>query len=257
MRCAGVAKSPPEISCMDPPATNLTPDNLRVHVIHYTRLTERRQHMEQVLREHELDRFPVSWVTAHDREEVLAGGTYERGEWGDPQVIAAGSVSLILKHLEVYRAVVVEPNAWHLILEDDVLIHPGFLPALERCLAELPADWDLCFVGQGCDLHVPWWLRRTGRRVYWRGWKRGLLWGGGGCSRCTEAYLIHPRCAERILGSQFARPPFDRPIDWHLNAAGAALQIHSYWAEPPLVTQGAFESWMKDPHLNPAVKHHF
>ena len=235
-----------------PQTTRLTPDNLHVHVIHYTRLMERRAHMERALREHGLDPFPVRWMTAHDREEVLAGGAYERGDWGDPQVIAAGSVSLILKHLAVYREVVAQPHTWHLILEDDVLIRPGFLPALENSLAELPKQWDLCFVGLGCDLHVPWWLRRAGRRIYRRGWRRGLLWGGGGCSRCTEAYLIHPRCAERILASRFAQPPFDRAIDWHLNAAGAALHIQSYWAEPPLVTQGAFESWMKDPHLNPA-----
>ncbi len=230
----------------------LNPENLRVHVIHYTKFTERRGHMERVLRENGLDRFPVRWMAAHDREEVLAGGAYERGEFGDPKVISAGSVSLILKHLEVYRAVVTEPECWHLILEDDVLIQPGFVGALEDCMSELPAaEWDLCFVGLGCDLHVPWWKRRPGKRVYLRGWKRGLLWGGGGCSRCTEAYLIHPRCAERVLGSRFAHPPFSRAIDWHLNAAGMELQIHSYWAEPPLVTQGAFESWMKDTTLNP------
>jgi len=241
---------------MDNTVTSLTPNNLRVHVIHYTRLTERRAHMEQTLREHGLNRFPVSWVTAHDREEVLAGGAYERAEWGNPKLIAASAVSVILKHLAVYRAVVAEPQAWHLILEDDVLIRPGFLPALADCLTELPKEWDLFFVGLGCDLHVPWWLRRAGRRIYWRGWKRGLLWGGGGCSRCMEAYLIHPRCAERLLSSRFAHPPFNRPIDWHLNEAGTALQIHTYWAEPPLVTQGAFESWTKDRSLNPDRNHH-
>ena len=233
----------------------LTTDNLRVHVIHYTRLTERRTHMDQMLREHGLDRFPVRWMTQHDREEVLEGGAYERGEWGDPRRIAAGSVSLILKHLAVYRAVAAEPQAWHLILEDDVLMRAGFLPALEGCLSELPSDWDLLFVGLGCDLHVPWWKRRPGKHIHWRGWRRGLLWGGGGCSRCTEAYLIHPRCAERVLAGQFAHPPFNRPIDWHLNEAGQALRLHSYWAEPPLVTQGAFESWMKDRKLNPDNTH--
>ncbi|WP_377166977.1 glycosyltransferase family 25 protein [Prosthecobacter fluviatilis] len=236
---------------MEKAAVAFNSENLQIHVIHYTRLTERRAHMERALREHGLNRFPVHWMTAHDREEVLEGGAYERGEWGDPKAIAAGSISLILKHLEVYRAVVANPHAWHLILEDDVLIRPGFLPALSACLAALPTTWELCFVGLGCNLHVPWWLRRPEKHIYWRGWKRGFLWGGGGCSRCTEAYLIHPRYAERILASRFAAPPFDRPIDWHLNAAGNAFKVQSYWAEPPLITQGAFESWMNDKHLNP------
>lgn len=236
------------------PPVVLTPENLRVHVAHYTPLTDRRGHMERVMREHGLDRFPVAWMTEHDREKVLAGGAYERGEWGDPAKIAATSVSLVLKHLAIWRAVVAEPKVWHLILEDDLIISPGFLPALQSCLGELPADWDLFFVGLGCDLHVPWWKRKQGQRVYWRGWKPGWLWGGGGCSRCTEAYLLHPRFAQRLLESPFSRPPFDCPIDWLLNKAGRHLKTKSYWAEPALITQGAFESWTKDPKLNPVLQ---
>jgi hypothetical protein len=79
------------------------------------------------------------------------------------------------------------------------------------------------------------------------------MWGGGGCSRCTEAYLIHPAFARRLLDSHWSKPPFDRPIDWLLNGAGVEFKARSYWAEPPLVTQGAFESWTKDRNLNPKL----
>jgi GR25 family glycosyltransferase involved in LPS biosynthesis len=153
-----------------------------------------------------------------------------------------------LKHVAAWRAVVSEGTGWHLILEDDVLVASGagFLREMADVLSELPiGGWDLLFVGLGCDLHVPWWKRSGRKRVYFRGWRRGWLWGGGGCSRCTEAYLIHPEFAAKLLVSRFVKPPFERPIDWLLNAAGESLKARSYWAEPPLVTQGAFESWMK------------
>jgi hypothetical protein len=206
--------------------------------------------MEQELLRRGLDKLPHHWVLEHDREAILPA--YERGELGNTADIAASSVSLILKHLAVYREVVAEPQKLHLILEDDVRLQEGFLPALEQVLLELPEQWDLFFLGLGCDLHVPWWHRRPGRRVYYRGYKKGFLWGGGGCSRCTEGYLIHPDFAHRLLESDFAQPPFSCPIDWHLNAAGAVLKARSYWAQPPLLVQGVFESWRKNPLLNPA-----
>jgi hypothetical protein len=162
----------------------LRPANLRIWVVHYTPFTERRAHMEALLREHGLDGFPVTWVLQHDREELLEA--WQRGEWGDPSQIAASSVSLILKHLEVYRQVARMPECLHLILEDDVLIpRPGVLADLEHCLKELPEDWELLFIGEGCHLHVPWWRRRPGKKVYFRGWKPWWR-AGGGTSRCTE-----------------------------------------------------------------------
>ena len=227
----------------------LTRETLQVQVIHYTKLVERKAHMERVLTETGLDQCRVRWVTEGDQEVVRQGGQYERGEWGDPGRIAAGSISLILKHIAAWQTVASREDSWHLILEDDVLVPSGaaFIQELQEVVNELPTDkWDLLFVGLGCHLHVPWWKQRVGKRVYFRGWQRGWLWGGGGCSRCTEAYLIHPAFASKLLATRFVKPPFDRPIDWLLNEVGADLKARSFWAEPPLVTQGAFESWTKE-----------
>lgn len=230
-----------------PTRIDLTQEDLRVQVIHYTRLAERRPHMERILAETGLKDFPVRWVTEWDQQAVLAEGAFNSGMWGDPSQIKAGSVSLILKHVEAWRAVVAAPKAWHLILEDDLLVPnaPEFLNDLNGVLNELEGkEWDLFFIGLGCELHVPRWKRRRGKRVYWRGWRRGWIWGGGGCSRCTEAYLIHPDFARRLLDSNYSKPPFKRAIDWLLNEAGVGLKARSYWAEPALITQGAFPTWL-------------
>ncbi len=229
----------------------LTKDNLRVYVVHYTRFTERREHMEHLLKEHGLDEFPVRWISEYDREELLKD--FEEGKLGDPKKIAAASISLIKKHLLVYKLAAQEPNCWHLVLEDDVLVQPGFLPALARCLADLPEAWEMFFIGEGCTLHIPWWRRRSGKRVYFRGWKPWWR-AGGGTSRCTEAYLVNPVFAARLLETSFTKPPFASPIDWLLAEAGYEMHIRSYWAEPPLISQGAFESWTKNPLINTLIE---
>lgn len=222
-------------------------EGLTIYVIHYTRFTERRAHMEALLRNSGLDQFPIRWVTEHDREELL--NSHAEGKWCDPGKLAAGSVSLILKHLLAYQLITVKPQGWHLILEDDILIQPESLKKMYAMVQKLPSNWELFFIGLGCQLHVPWWKRRPGKEVYFRGWKKWWR-GGGGCSRCTEAYFINPTFANRLLASRFAHPPFDTAIDWLLNKAGWEMRIHSYWAEPPVITQGAFVSWTKDPSVN-------
>lgn len=227
-------------------------ENLRVYVIHYTPFVERRAHMETILRAHGLDRFRVRWISEHDREEILED--YQAGKYGDPTKIAASSVSLILKHLAVYQMAAADPEGLHLVLEDDILVKPGLLDSMDARLQELPEDWELFFIGEGCNLHVPWWRRRAGKRVYFRGWKPWIR-GGAGTSRCTEAYFVRPDFARRFLASKFAKWPWgDTAIDWLLAEAGHDLHIRSYWAEPPLITQGAFASWQLDPKLNPSAR---
>lgn len=239
----------------------LTPETLRVRVIHYTRFVERRTHMEKVLAEHGLDRFEPCWILEHDREEVpelaawVAGPGAEGGKrriWG---ALNAGHVSVIRKHLAALRMAAEDSGApWHLVLEDDVILEEDFLPKLGRMLAGLPEDWEIVFVGDGCKLHVPWWRRWLAPRAereagaYFRGW-RARWWGGGGMSRCAAGYVVRPESARRFLSSGQAHPPFEAPIDWLMNLAGAELRFRSYWAEPPLVRQDVFGSWTRYPGL--------
>lgn len=234
------------------PLGKLTESTLNVHLIHYTPLAERRAHMERVLTEAGVDCFPMRWVTEHDREEIEA--RHGAGAFGDPKFFGASFVSVILKHLDAFQRVAESTVPFHLVLEDDVFIEGRWKGKLERMLWAMPEDWEILFVGDGCDLHIPFWRRiLTGGRlrsggVYFRGWER-RWWGGGGISRCGAGYVIRPESARRFLRSEHAWPPFEVPIDWLMNRVGAALKFRSYWAEPPLVRQGAFESWTKDERL--------
>ena len=229
-----------------PSGSLLTPERFWVHLIHYTPLVERRAHLEVELREAGVDRFPMRWVTEHDREEIEE--RHAAGAFGDPKVFGASFVSVILKHLDAFQFAAASEVPYHLVLEDDVFIDRDWLGKLELMLEAMPEDWEILFVGDGCDLHIPFWRRRRGKTVYFRG-HGATWWGGGGISRCGAGYVIRPESARRFLMSCHARPPFSVPIDWLMNRVGAELEVRSYWAEPPFVRQGAFESWTKDERL--------
>lgn len=223
------------------------PDNLRVHVAHYTRFVERRIHLENQLALSGLVAFEPGWIEEFDREEILT--EYEKGVYGNPSVINASVVSVILKHLRAFKAAAESEVPYHLVLEDDVVIPRDFLGSLMVSLRQMPDDWEILFVGDGCNLRIPFWRRRTGKDVYFRGWKK-TWWGGAGTARCAAAYVIRPGFARRFLENPKSRPPFgDTAIDWLMAEVGYELKIRSYWSEPPLIRQGAFESWTKDKRL--------
>lgn len=223
---------------------------LQIYAVHYTPFVERRAHLERELQIHGLDRFPVRWITEFDREAILE--QHARGAYGDPVAFPASFVSVILKHLAAFRMAAESEHPWHLILEDDILIQPDFLGRLHRSFAELPDDWEILFVGDGSNLHVPFWRRVPWRSVQYRGYNR-TWWGGGGMSRCAAAYVIRPESARRFLTSRHASPPFHTAIDWLMNLAGQDLKFRSWWSEPPLIRQGAFPSWTLDKNLNPGA----
>jgi len=229
-----------------PVPVTLTPAELRVWVVHYSPFVERRAHLEGELEASGFGKYEPVWLLEHDREVLppervknLIGGS-----------LNVGHVSVILKHLEAVQAAAASEEPFHLILEDDVRIHRAWEARLAGILAALPEDWEILFIGDGCNLHVPWWRRiLTGKRlreagVFFRGW-RAAWWGGGGMSRCAAGYVIRPESARRFLKSSHIHPPFEVAIDWMMNRVGEELKFRSYWAEPPLVTQGAFESWTK------------
>lgn len=225
----------------------LTPENLSIYIIHYSPFKGRRNHMEKAISEHGLGHFPVRWITEYDREDIAEA--HRQGTYCDPGILNASHISVILKHFECYKTISGNPSPYHLILEDDVFLTSGFIDRLSVVLRELPLDWKMFFVGGGHNLHIPFWQRRPGQRVYPRE-PRAVPFAGAGISRCAEAYLINPNFASTFLKSHKATPPFTRSIDWIINEVGEELKISSHWAEPPLARQGAFESWTKNPSLN-------
>ena len=147
-------------------------------------------------------------------------------------------ISLFLKHIYVYHQIASRYEE-ALILEDDAILAPNFLPTLNTYRQQLPSDYNLLFIGDGCDLHVPKESQTPGQHIYERG-VDPLPWGGNGASKCTDSYIINRACARQFTEHfTLAKQKTPYQIDHWINETSRILKPKVFWAEPTIVTQGS------------------
>jgi len=112
--------------------------------------------------------------------------------------------------------------------------------SLSKYLTQLPEDYDMLFIGDGCNFHIE--PHRLDPEIYI--YERGVQpadWGGNGATRCSDSYIISKKCAikfaERL--SNLKTKIEECGIDWWLNNNARYCQLKVYWAEPTIVTQGS------------------
>jgi GR25 family glycosyltransferase involved in LPS biosynthesis len=197
---------------------------MKTYIIHYTPLKDRRAHMEQLLGEAWILENP-EFIVAADREALTEA---DLAHFGGNQLKSADK-SLILKHIAAWKKI----EAISLIFEDDVILAPHFSDTLSKYVAALPSDFDLLFIGSGCGLHIP---GVTTENVYPK-CLEPTTWGGDGATRCTDSYVISPKCAA-LFAADIERP-ITKPIDFYMNDLCRKYKCKVFWAEPTIVTQGS------------------
>jgi len=207
---------------------------MRVFVVHYRKLVDRRESMERQLRAQSVAADDVEYVDI-DRDELARHDVTRFG----PEIGAAQRANF-LSHIYAFERIAADGEG--LILEDDALLDPDFASGLEMYRTQLPPDYDMLFVGSGCNLHIPSsdLLDSGAPAVYHKGLEP-TTWGGDGATRCTDSYLVSPKCARALLDFWRRAPPGSvrLPIDWWLNIAARATQAVVLWAEPTIVRQGS------------------
>ena len=203
---------------------------MKIFVLHYSKLVDRKAYiLEQFRRENITD---YEFIEKYDREDLQNS---DKALFDT--CVKESMMSLMNKHFYTYR-LVAENYENALILEDDVVISPNFSNILNHYMTQLPGDYDMLFLGDGCNLHIERHKLIENKNVY----EKCLYptrWGGDGASRCTDSYVISKKCAitmcEYIANLQ---QKITLPSDWWLNVAARANNLKVYWAEPTIVTQG-------------------
>jgi len=197
---------------------------LPIYVIHAGFMAERRQSITDQLGRAGL---PFEFVLGNDP------GAF------DPEMVetyidpasrqSVGVHSCLLKHLSAYETILARKQEEALILEDDVLLEPGFRDRLEAVRREARGLAQPCSLQLGAanNRYTPPGQLRPGQLLY-----------PARRVRATEAYIIGWREAELYLKAVAARPTRN-PIDLVLNRLHRLLGIAVYWAEPPLLFQGS------------------
>jgi len=146
-------------------------------------------------------------------------------------------IAISLSHFYAYKQI---SDKYYngLIFEDDVILSENFTDILNKYITQLPEDYDMLFIGDGCNLHIEKHKLIPNKNIY----EKCLYptgWGGNGATRCTDSYIITKACASKLC--EYINNLEDKiklPIDWWLNVAARDNNFKVYWSEPTIVCQG-------------------
>lgn len=213
---------------------------MKIFVLHYTKLVDRKKHIINQFKKQNI--VDYEFVEKYDREDLSASA----------RVLFIPSfkesmISLMIKHFSVYKDIASKYDS-ALILEDDVILSSNFTEILDKYVNQLPKDYDMLFIGDGCKLHIEKHKLNPSINIY----EKCLYptsWGGDGASRCSDSYIVSKKCAiklcEYLNNLKFK---INLPSDWWLNVAARDNNLKVYWAEPTIVTQGTQNGLFKSSH---------
>ena len=231
-----------------------------IYILHYTPLVKRKKHIEKEIK---IYNYKPIFIETFNREELLLKDL----KFFDTDKLKLSMISLINKHIEAWKQISNYENndkdcnnKFGLIFEDDVILLDNFDDKLQNYIKQLPQDFDMLFIGDGCNLHIPESIikhtinENNGNIV--NVFKKGNYpskWGGDGATRCSDSYLISKNCCNKILelmkGYKDNKIIINLPIDWLMNKFCRDLDLNVYWAEQTLTTQGTENGLFKSSHI--------
>lgn len=221
-------------------------DKYNIYIVHYDKLFERKKELIEQFKINEIDENKYEFITEYKRENLLQ----EDLNIFDIKKLRAGTIAITLTHLLAYVKLIVSDKGICLILEDDVILDFKFKIKLEKYLRELPQNWDILFIGDGCNLHIQKEVieKNPNKHIFLK-CNEPTDWGGNGATRCTDSYIINKRAAVKIIEYvKKLNSPIYLPVDWWLNEVIRDLNLIVYWAEPTIVTQGTQNGKYKTSH---------
>ena len=213
---------------------------MKIFVVHYNKLVERKKNIMNNLKVNNLE---AEFVEQYDRDTLK---DYDKKIFKN---VDLSSMAISLSHLYCYKEIA-EKYDYGLIFEDDAIFDNNFSKTLNKYLLQLPKDWDMLFIGNGCNLHIHNSRIRDGKYIY-----KKLI---NPATRCTDSYLINKSCASKIIdninkyyynSSGVKGLKIDCNIDWWLNKVIRNNKFNIYWAEPTIVEQGTQNGLYESSHL--------
>lgn len=202
---------------------------MKIFVLHCSKLVERKKH---IIEQFSNQNIPFEFIENYDKDDIESESRFYSKEY------KRSTMSLHLKHLHVYK-LLSQCTEDALVFEDDIILCDNFMETLNKYLTQLPADYDMLFLGNGCNLHIEKDKLVQDKFIY----EKCLYptsWGGNGASRCSDSYLISNACAKKMFGYiKKLKSPIKLPIDWWINDVARNINLKVYWAEPTIVTQGS------------------
>jgi glycosyl transferase family 25 len=213
--------------------TLFKPITFKIFVVHYKKLIERKQYILEQFKRHNISDYEFIEI---DRDELI-----EQNISMFKTNYSTSQIAIALSHFYAYKQI--SNNYEHgLIFEDDVILADNFTTIFNNYLKQLPNNYDMLFIGDGCNLHIDELITKKNiykKEVYPKNWNGREINPYEGCTRCTDSYLISKTCAKQLCHYiDSLNYKINIPVDWWLNVASRDNMFKVYWAEPTIVTQG-------------------
>lgn len=194
---------------------------MKIYIVHYDKLIERKKNMIEQLNKYNFD---YEFISNYGKENLTQNDKKKFKNLSD------GEISVCLHHIECFKKIFdSEEYDYALIFEDDVILDEHFDSYLNKYINDLPENWDMLFIGDGCNMHINSELLVKDKFIY----KHNT-------TRCLDSYLITKKCCKIILEKmQQQNYTIIKPADHWLNHVIRNNNFSIYWAEPTIVTQGS------------------
>jgi GR25 family glycosyltransferase involved in LPS biosynthesis len=212
---------------------------MKIFIIHYKKLVDRKIFI--------LNQFKKYNITNYEFIEIDRDELYEQNISIFQENYCKSQIAISLSHFYAYKQISENYDSG-LIFEDDIILSDNFLNIFNNYITQLPENFDMLFIGDGCNFHIQKNKLIQNSNIYEK-CLYPTTWGGGGATRCTDSYLVNKKCA-KILCEYINNLSYkiNLPIDWWLNIAARDNIFKVYWAEPTIVTQGTQNGVFKTSH---------
>lgn len=212
---------------------------IKIFVIHYSKLINRKKHI--------ITQFTKQNITNYEFIEIDRDELYKYNIDMFQDNYSKSQIAISLSHFYAYKQIS-EKYEKALIFEDDVILCNNFTQVLTNYMSQLPTNFDMLFIGNGCNLHIEKNKLIPNTFVY----QKGLYptsWGGDGVSRCTDSYIVSKKCAGALCKYiNTLKYKINKPIDFWQNISARDNHFLVYWAEPTIVRQGTQYGLFKSSH---------
>jgi GR25 family glycosyltransferase involved in LPS biosynthesis len=211
---------------------------MKILIIHYDKLLERKKHMLEQLDKAELNDF--EFVSNHGKDKLTPT---EKSKFKN---LTDGEISLMLHQFECYK-IISEQYDYAVIFEDDVILADDFKNKIEKYISDLPNDWDMLFFGEGHGSHIPEYRLRPDINIYKKMTDlRNKIPGGiDGSTRCADSYVVSKKCEQKLVQVINNLKIITIPLDHLLNKINHYCRFNIYWSEPTITIQGTSNGTFK------------
>ena len=204
--------------------------NLKIFVLHYTKLVERKRSVLKQFEKHNITEYEFIELFDKDDLTVEQKNRFTKSHMMGEEKFMPAIISLYLKHEFVFKEIEDKYDC-ALIFEDDIILSDNFTKILDNYMDEVPNDYDALFIGSGCGLHIHPKDIIPGKHIY-----RNVK------SKCTDSYIVSKNGAIKLnnfMKNVQSKYKIDLPIDHWLNLAFKETNSNVYWCEPTIVKQGS------------------